>query len=143
MISLIIKYLLDLLDGPGLKESVFFNKLAVRDIANHEATIDLSNQKLVNFMVYTTLDEPISIQIRQDGGAESHTAHIFWDNEKWVTTGTGEGLITLTNAFGWYSLNSIHPQLSDLLFKNVTIRVFAETAPTTGTITVISRGKPL
>lgn len=143
MLSSILRVLQILIFGAPIESVTFHSSLAIRDTANHEVTQDLSNLKENDFFIHCDFDEPVYVDFRINGSADSTLQK--WQNGEWVlesgNLSVGNRGISLYNQ---YYANSFFPDLKTINIKSLKIRVYAvSSAPTLGTITIKSHGKTI
>lgn len=136
-------FLKKIVDGLENREVTFHDDLVIRDTNNHDVTKDLSNLKEVDFYVkLNDFDVDMFVDIRID--AATFGSPQIWDGFKWVLVFEKIVLpVSPFNKFNQFYINSIYPELKNMTFKNLQIRVgtAGNVAPTDGSVTIKAIGK--
>lgn len=119
-----------------------FNALAIRDTGSHDSQIDISQfSGGMVIDVYSSLDQPIdTIRIQMDLQGIAYTCDIYSSSGPITAPGRAKFYPAGAPAPGAAGLNVPIPQL-DYAWTDLWMRFACSVAPTSGTVTVMVRGR--
>jgi len=128
------------LTGRNIEVVKFFDALAIADTKHHPSPIiSLAKYKKVAFITYSTLDQPVKLFPQFDYNYNA----FCWDGTAWQTYhNLGRYAEIPSDTLERYLLNTFFTEFADMPIEKMCWVAKCDTAPTTGSITLLAWGVP-